>query len=173
MTSFQKPNYTKIKNSSGGFDPSYSFPIKSSNFVLTSVKNTSVKSSNESMLIEQLKENVKELNEFIKDVMNPYGTQDQIAKKNAEEEKKNLEKNEYNEKKLNEHKYKNLKEKFKTEGFLKITSPQTVFHAALKGQNYLYSLYLKKPQKSILHKFMQFLKGIARQFQSEKPKPKM
>ena len=68
---------------------------------------------------------------------------------------------------------KKLKEKFKTEGFLKITSPQTVYHAALKGQNYLYSLYLKKPQKSILHKFMQFLKGIARQFQSEKPKPKM
>jgi hypothetical protein len=66
MTSFQKPNYSKIRNSSGGFDPSYSFPIKSSNFVLSSIINHAEKSSNESLLVEELKSNIKELHTFVK-----------------------------------------------------------------------------------------------------------
>jgi hypothetical protein len=66
MTTFQKPNYSKIKNSSGGFDPSYTFPLKLTNFLLSSVINYSEKSTNESLLVEELKVNVKELHNFVK-----------------------------------------------------------------------------------------------------------
>lgn len=54
----------------------------------------------------------RELNEFIKDVMNPYGTQDQIIKKAADEENKKNEKKQKEEKKYNDIKYKKLKDKF-------------------------------------------------------------
>lgn len=54
----------------------------------------------------------RELNEFVKDVMNPYGVQDQITKKAAEEERKKLEMEYSKEKKHSEEKYIKLKNKF-------------------------------------------------------------
>lgn len=54
----------------------------------------------------------RELNEFIKDVMNPYGTQDEIVKKNNEEERKKTEKIQKDEKIRHDGKYKKLKDKF-------------------------------------------------------------
>jgi hypothetical protein len=54
----------------------------------------------------------RELNEFIKDVMNPYGSQDAMIKKSTEEEMKKTEKKQKDEKISHDGKYNKLKVRF-------------------------------------------------------------
>jgi len=66
---------------------------------------------------------------------------------------------------------KELRKRFKTEGFLGLATPQTIHQAALRGQHYLYTAHLKKPPGDILERFVNFLKEIAEKFQSKPKKP--